>query len=77
VNFDENLATLDYRWHPKLLTQLERKSAELLIAPEDQVRMLAYAEKLDALLKRHARGSTRAAGGRHRATICSRAREPR
>ena len=58
VNFDENLATLDYRWHPKLLTQLERKSAELLIAPEDQVRMLAYAEKLDALLKRHTRGST-------------------
>ncbi|MHB1186771.1 hypothetical protein [Thiobacillus sp.] len=58
VNFDENLATLDYRWHPKLLTQLERKSAELLIAPEDQARMLAYAEKLDALLKPHARGST-------------------
>lgn len=58
VNFDESLATLDYRWHPKLLTQLERKSAELLIAPEDQARMLAYAEKLDALLKRHAHGST-------------------
>jgi len=58
VNFDENLATLDYRWHPKLLTQLERKSAELLIAPEDQALMLDYAEKLDALLEHHARGST-------------------
>ncbi len=58
VNFDENQATLDYHWHPELLTQIERKSAELLIAPEDQARMLAYAERLDALLKRHPRGST-------------------
>lgn len=58
VSFDENQATLDYRWRPALLTQLERKSAELLIAPEDQARMLAYAERLDALLKPHARGST-------------------
>ena len=58
VNFDENQATLDYRWHPELLTRLERKSAELLIAPEDQARMLGYAEKLDALLKPHSRGST-------------------
>lgn len=58
VTFDENQATLDYRWRPELLTQLERKSADLLIAPEDQHRMLAYAEQLDALLKPHARGST-------------------
>jgi len=58
VNFEENQATLDYRWHPVLLTQLERKSADLLIPPEDQVRMLAYAEQLDALLKRHPHGST-------------------
>ena len=58
VDFGENQATLDYRWHPELLTQLERKSAELLIAPEDQARMLAYAEKLDALLKSHPHGST-------------------
>jgi len=58
VSFDENQATLDYRWHPELLTQLERKSAELLIAPEDQARMLVYAEQLDALLKRHPHGST-------------------
>lgn len=58
VNFDENQATLDYRWHPELLTQMERKSAELLIAPEDQARMLVYAEQLDTLLKRHPHGST-------------------
>ncbi len=58
VNFDENQATLDYRWRPELLTRLERKSAELLIAPEDQARMLAYAEQLDALLKPHPHGST-------------------
>jgi hypothetical protein len=57
VNFDENQATLDYRWHPRLLTQLERKSVDLLIPPEDQVRMLAYADKLDSLLKRYPRGS--------------------
>ncbi|MBU1395071.1 MAG: hypothetical protein KKE84_02860 [Gammaproteobacteria bacterium] len=58
VNFDENQATLDYRWHPILLTQMERKSAELLIAPEDQARMLVYAELLNTLLKRHPHGST-------------------
>jgi hypothetical protein len=58
VTFDENMATLDYRWHPELLTQVERKSAELLIAPEDQARMLAYAEQLDALLKPYPHGST-------------------
>lgn len=58
VRFDENQATLDYRWRPELLTRIERKSAELLIAPEEQARMLAYAEKLDALLKPHPRGST-------------------
>ncbi len=58
VSFDENQATLDYRWRPELLTRIERKSAELLIAPEEQARMLAYAAKLDALLKPHPRGST-------------------
>lgn len=58
VSFDENMATLDYRWHPELLIQVERKSAELLIAPEDQARMLAYAEQLDALLDSRPRGST-------------------
>lgn len=58
VNFGENQATLDYRWQPQLLTRLERKSAALLIAPEDQALMLAYAARLDALLKPYPRGST-------------------
>ncbi|HEX5674008.1 MAG TPA: hypothetical protein VFX83_01455 [Azonexus sp.] len=58
VNFDESQATLDYRWNPILLTQLERKSADLLIAPEDQARMLVYAQQLDALLKPYRGGST-------------------
>jgi hypothetical protein len=58
VRFDENGATLDYRWHPDLLTRIERKSAELLIAPEEQARLLAYAERLDSLLKPYPRGST-------------------
>jgi hypothetical protein len=58
VSFDENQATLDYRWQPELLTRIERKSAELLIAPDDQARMLAYAEQLDTLLKPYPRGST-------------------
>ena len=58
VNFDENQATLDYRWHPILMTQIERKSAELLIAPEDQARMLVYAEQLDGLIKRYPHGRT-------------------
>jgi hypothetical protein len=58
VNFDENQATLDYRWHPELLTRIERKSAELLIAPEDQARMLIYAKQLESLLKPYPHGST-------------------
>ncbi len=58
IRFDENQATLDYRWNPELLTRIERKSAELLIAPDDQARMLACAERLDTLLKPHPRGST-------------------
>lgn len=58
VNLDENQATLDYRWRPELLTRLERKGAELLIAPDDQARMLAHAQRLDALLKPYRHGST-------------------
>ncbi len=58
VDFAENQATLDYRWHPELLAQLERKSVELLIPPEDQARMLAYAEQLQTLLKPYPHGST-------------------
>ena len=58
VSFRENQATLDYRWQPELLTRIERKSAELLIAPEDQARMIAYAGQIDALVKRYPQGST-------------------
>jgi hypothetical protein len=58
VDFAENQATLDYRWHPQLLTQLERKSVELLIAPEDQARMLVYAEHVKTLLEPYPHGST-------------------
>jgi hypothetical protein len=58
VSFAENQATLDYRWRPDLLTRVERKGAELLIAPEDQARMLVYAERLKTLLKPYPHGST-------------------
>ncbi|MBT9540394.1 hypothetical protein [Thiobacillus sp.] len=57
VDFAENQATLDYRWHPELLTRLERKSVELLIPAEDQARMLVYAEQLNVLLKPYPHGS--------------------
>ena len=58
VRFEENQATLDYRWQPELLTRLERKSAELLIPEDDQARMLSYAEQLNAIVKRYPQGST-------------------
>jgi len=58
VSFDENQATLDYRWHPDLLARMERKSVELLITPEEQARMLAYAEQLNLVLKQFPHGST-------------------
>jgi hypothetical protein len=58
VDFAENQATLDYRWHPELLTRLERKSVDLLIPAEDQARMLAYAGQLNALLQPYPHGST-------------------
>jgi hypothetical protein len=58
VSIDENQATLDYRWRPELLTRLERKSVELLVPETDRARMLAYAERLDALLTAYPRGTT-------------------
>lgn len=58
VNFDENQATLDYRWRPELLTEIEHKSVEILVPQADQDRMLDYAQYLDGLLKRHRQGST-------------------
>ena len=44
INFNEDRATLDYEWQPQLLTQLQRKSAALLISDEDRTRLLVYAE---------------------------------
>lgn len=40
----ENHLSLDYHWHPQLLTLVERKGAEVLIGPEEKERMLVYAE---------------------------------
>lgn len=57
INFDENQAVLDYRWQPRLLTQLERKSVELLIPPEEQALLLAYAQRLDTMIRRHPYGT--------------------
>lgn len=58
INFDENQATLDYRWQPQLLTRLERKSAEFLIPPEEQATLLVYAERLDAMIRHQPYGTT-------------------
>lgn len=58
IRFDENQAALDYRWHPALLTQIERAGAELLIDADERALMLAYADRLNTLLKPYAPGST-------------------
>jgi len=58
ISFDENLATLDYQWHPELLLQIERKSAALLIDRAEQARMLELARYLDELVKPLKHGST-------------------
>ncbi len=51
IEFDENRVTLDYVWQPKLLTQLQRKSAALLIPDEDRARLLVYAKLIQQQLK--------------------------
>jgi hypothetical protein len=43
VDMHEDRLSLDYQWHPKLLTMLERKGAEVLVGPEEKERLLAYA----------------------------------
>ncbi len=43
VDMHEDRLSMDYQWHPKLLTMLERKGAEVLIGPEEKERLLAYA----------------------------------
>lgn len=40
----EDRLSVDYLWHPKLLTVLERKGAEVLIGPEEKKRLLAHAD---------------------------------
>ncbi len=62
INFDENQATLDYQWRPELLTQIERKSADLLLEPEEKARLLKFANHLEKLLKPYAHGSTQPLG---------------
>lgn len=58
IHFGETHARLDYRWHPRLFTQIERAGADLLIDPADRMRMLAAAERLDRLVRDFPAGST-------------------
>jgi len=51
IDFNEDRVTLDYAWQPQLLTQLQRKSAALLISGEERERLLVYAESIRTLLK--------------------------
>ena len=51
IDFSENRVTLDYIWQPQLLTQLQRKSAALLIPDADRIRLLVYAKFIQQQLK--------------------------
>lgn len=57
VDFRENRVTLDYVWQPKLLTQLQRKSAALLVSDADRERLLVYAQFIKIHLKPIPQGS--------------------
>lgn len=57
IDFRENRVTLDYVWQPRLLTQLQRKSAALLVADGDRERMLVYAKFIQKQLKPIPQGS--------------------
>lgn len=57
IDFSENRVTLDYLWQPQLLTQLQRKSAALLIPDEDRARLLTYASFIQQQLKPLPQGS--------------------
>lgn len=57
VTFSENRVTLDYVWQSRLLTQLQRKSAALLVDDEDRERMLIYAKFIQKHLKPVPQGS--------------------
>ncbi len=51
IDFSENRVTLVYIWQPQLLTQLQRKSAALLIPDADRTRLLVYAKFIQEQLK--------------------------
>jgi len=57
IDFRENRVTLDYLWQPQLLTQLQRKSAALLIPDADRTRLLVYAKFIQLQLKPISRGT--------------------
>lgn len=57
IDFRENRVTLDYVWQPQLLTQLQRKSAALLVTDGDRKRMLVYAKFIQKQLKPIPQGS--------------------
>lgn len=57
VDFSENRVTLDYVWQPRLLTQLQRKSAALLVSNDDRERLLVYAKFIQKHLKPIPQGS--------------------
>lgn len=57
IDFSENRATLDYIWQPQLLTQLQRKSADLLIPDADRARLLVYAKLIQQQLKPFPQGT--------------------
>lgn len=53
VDMHENRLSLDYLWHPKLLTMMERKGAEVLIGPDEKERLLAYADVVRKIASRY------------------------
>jgi hypothetical protein len=53
VDMHEDRLSLDYLWHPKLLTMLERKGAEVLIGADEKGRLLAYAEFVRKTMHRY------------------------
>jgi len=57
IDFRENRVTLDYVWQPQLLTQLQRKSAALLVTDADRERLLVYAKFIQKQLKPIPQGS--------------------
>ena len=44
VSISENHLSLNYYWHPQLLTLVERKGADFLIGTEEKGRLLIYAD---------------------------------